>query len=177
MEDLEDQTERVQEHVMHAAQHGGDKLNLSVALTAAILAALAAVTNLMAGHHSNEAMIEQIKASDEWAHYQAKGVKAAVLASKREMMEAMGKKVSDTTDGKLAQYDTDQKEISESAKELESSSEKHLTRHLIFARGVTMFQVAIAIAAISALSRRKKFWHVSLGFGGIGLFFLIWGFL
>jgi len=42
----------------------------------------------------------------------------------------------------------------------------------VFARGVTMFQIAIAIAAISALTRRRKFWIVSLLFGGVGCVFL-----
>ena len=36
----------------------------------------------MAGHHSNEAMIEQIQASDHWGYYQAKGIKAAVLGTR-----------------------------------------------------------------------------------------------
>jgi hypothetical protein len=38
---------------------------------------------------------------------------------------------------------------------------------------VTFFQVAIAVAAISVLTKRRKFWFVSLGFGLLGLFFLI----
>ncbi len=177
MEELEDQTEQVQEHVNHSAQHGGDRLTLWVALTAAFLAALAAVTNLMSGHHSNEAMVEQIRASDAWSHYQAKSIKATVLATKKDIFEAMGKKLPDESSGKLDQYHSDQEDISQQAKELEASSEHHLGRHLIFARGVTMFQVAIAIAAISALSRRRLFWYVSLGFGAVGLVFLIWGFI
>ena len=36
-----------------------------------------------------------------------------------------------------------------------------------------MFQIAIAIAAISALTRRRKFWIVSLLFGGVGCAFLV----
>jgi hypothetical protein len=40
-----------------------------------------------------------------------------------------------------------------------------------------MFQVAIAIAAITVLTRRRKFWFVSIAFGLVGLFFLIHGLL
>jgi uncharacterized membrane protein YhaH (DUF805 family) len=36
-----------------------------------------------------------------------------------------------------------------------------------------MFQIAIAIAAISALTRRRKFWIVSLLFGVVGCIFLV----
>jgi hypothetical protein len=43
----------------------------------------------------------------------------------------------------------------------------------VFARGVTMFQIAIAIAAISALTRKRSFWFVSLIFGTFGCVFLV----
>jgi len=43
----------------------------------------------------------------------------------------------------------------------------------VFARGVTMFQIAIAIAAISALTRKRSFWVVSLVFGVFGCAFLV----
>ena len=45
--------------------------------------------------------------------------------------------------------------------------------HQVFARSVTMFQIAISMGAISALTRRKRFWLVSLGCGVIGLIFFI----
>jgi hypothetical protein len=38
-----------------------------------------------------------------------------------------------------------------------------------------MFQIAIAIAAISALTKRRRFWFVSLIFGLAGAVFLALG--
>jgi len=52
-----------------------------------------------------------------------------------------------------------------------------MDRHLIFARGVTMFQIAIAVAAISVLTKRTRFWYVGLAFGAAGVFFLLQGWL
>jgi hypothetical protein len=40
-----------------------------------------------------------------------------------------------------------------------------------------MLQIAIAIGAISALTKRHAFWVMSLIFGLIGFGFLIWGVL
>jgi Domain of unknown function (DUF4337) len=40
---------------------------------------------------------------------------------------------------------------------------------------VTMFQIAIAVAAISALTKKRRFWIVSLVFGAVGCVFLILG--
>ena len=41
---------------------------------------------------------------------------------------------------------------------------------------MTLFQVAIAVAAISALTRKRRFFLVGLAFGFGGLAFLIQGF-
>ena len=44
-------------------------------LAAAFLAVLAAITSLMAEHHANEAMLDQIRNSDQWSFYQAESIK------------------------------------------------------------------------------------------------------
>jgi len=54
-----------------------------------MLAVLAAVSALMAGYHANEAMLEQMKATDDWAFYQAKGIKANLLQTKMELLTAL----------------------------------------------------------------------------------------
>ena len=38
-----------------------------------------------------------------------------------------------------------------------------------------MFQVAIAVAAISVLTKRRRFWFVCMAFGLVGLVLLVWG--
>jgi Domain of unknown function (DUF4337) len=58
---------------------------------------------------------------------------------------------------------------------VEAASKSHLARHMIFASGVTLFQIAIAIGAISALTNRRAFWLLSLLFGLAGVFFLVQG--
>jgi hypothetical protein len=177
MEEAEVPLEQAQEDIHHHATHAKTRWTLGVALSSALLAGLAAICSLLAGHHANEAMIGQIKSSDEWNYYQAKGIKAAVLSAKIELLEAAGKAVSQSDEAKAAGYESEQKDISEKAKELEKSSEAHLHTHVIFARGVTLFQVAIAVAAISVLTNRRRFWLLSLGFGAVRVFFLLQGLL
>jgi hypothetical protein len=173
MEEAEIPTEKIQEHLEHHAHETGDKWNSWIALSTAILAGFAAVTALLAGDHANEAMIDQMRASDQWSYYQAKGIKAGVLAAKMDLLKASGHAASAADTQKAAQYIEDQKRIEDLANEKQKSSEDHLARHVILARGVTMFQIAIAIAAISALTKRRRFWIVSLCFGAIGLVFLL----
>ena len=173
MEEIEVPLEKTQEHIHEHAAQTHDPFNMRVALSSALLAVFAAIAALMAGHHSNEAMIERLKASDGWAYYQAKGIKAAVLQTRIEIVSALGKQKSPDDLAKLDDYKREQDEISEKSKEQELASEHHLVVHQIFARSVTFFQVAIATAAISVLTRRKRFWWVGLGFGFIGVLFLI----
>jgi hypothetical protein len=45
-------------------------------LSTAILAVSAAIAGLLSGQHVNEAMMNQMKASDQWNYYQAKSIKS-----------------------------------------------------------------------------------------------------
>jgi hypothetical protein len=154
----------------HSAE-GGEKWVLGVALSSAFLAAFAAVAALLAGFHANEAMLSQLKASDQWSYYQAKGIKAGVLSAKIDILKSMKKAVSEDDQKKAKEYKEDQDKIKEDAGKLQEESEAHLKKHETIAHSVTFFQVAIAIGAISALTRRKAFWFVSLGFGVVGVVF------
>jgi hypothetical protein len=177
MEEPEVPTEHLHEAIEHRAAHGKAPWMMGVALSSALLAGFAAVCSLLAGHHANEAMVEQIESSDQWAYYQAKGIKAAVLASKMELLDAEGKPASAKDLQKMADYKKEQDEIAAEANERRRSAEAHLGRHVVFARAVTLFQIAIAIGAISALTNRRAFWFVSLAFGLGGIVFLVQGWL
>lgn len=177
MEEAEVPTEHLHEHMEHHAAHSKAPWTLGVALSSALLAGLAAVSSLLAGHHANEAMIDQIRSSDKWSYYQAKGIKAAVLGSKLELLEAEGKPVSAKDVQKLAEYKKDQEDISAEATEKEHAAEAHLQTHVVFARAVTLFQIAIAVGAIAALTNRKQFWYVSMALGVAGAYFLATGWL
>ena len=178
MSEIEVPLEQVQEQLQeHAAHSHGDRLMMRIALTSAFLAALAAVAALLAGHHSNEAMLEQLHASDQWGYYQAKGIKAAVLGTKNDLLKALGKNPSEKDVEKMAEYRTDQEEIKAEAEHKEAEAQSHLRQHVVLARSVTMYQVAIAIGAISALTRKRRFWLVSMVFGFMGILFMIQGLL
>jgi len=177
MDEIEVPTEHLHEHIHEAAEHSEGGWILKVALSSALLAVLAAIASLLAGHHANEAMIEQLKSSDQWAYYQAKGIKSSVLESREAILEAQGKPADPKVAAKLEDYKKEQKEIDEKAKELQISSETHLKIHSGLAKSVTFFQIAIALSAISALTRRRWLFQGSLGVGLVGTVFLVLGVL
>jgi Domain of unknown function (DUF4337) len=80
---------------------------------------------------------------------------------------------SDKDREKTAKYQEEESEIKSEAEHKEAAAKSNFHKHEVFARGVTMFQVAIAIGAISALTKKPRFWIVSLLFGGVGCVFLV----
>jgi hypothetical protein len=117
-------------------------------------------------------MMSQIESSDRWAYYQAKGIKAAVLDAKTTVSGV----TSEQDRVKAEKYQEEQNEIQADARQKETDAKRNFHQHEIFARGVTMFQIAIAIAAISALTKRQLYWFVSMLMGAIGCIFLALGF-
>lgn len=93
--------EQTQEDLLHHAHAAAETWVLGVALTAALLAVLAALSALMAEYHANEAMILQIQSSDQWNYYQAKGIKANLLNSKAELLAALDKTADEKDKNKL----------------------------------------------------------------------------
>ena len=167
--------EKVHEHIEHHAHMSQEKWISAVALTTALLAALAALSSLLSGEHANEGMVSEIKAANQWSYYQAKGIKGGLLGSKTEILEALGHPAVQADTEKLAEYATQQKEIREAAEKHEKAAEAHMHTHVIFARSVTFFQIAISVAAVSILTKRRVFWALSILFGAIGIVFLLHG--
>src|SRR5881394_915690 len=173
MEEAEVPLENLHEEIHHTAEHSGEKWISWVALSTAILAVLAAIAGLLSGKHANEAMMAQIEASDQWSYYQAKSIKASVLDAKMTLTAETTEKDKE----KAAQYQEEQAEIKREAEHKQAEAKSNFHRHEVFARGVTMFQVAIAIAAISALTKRRRYWILSMILGAVGCVFLVLGWI
>jgi len=172
MEAPEVPLEHSQEHIKEHAEKSGEKWILGVALSTAVLAAIAAIASLLAGQDINEGMISQMRASDQWAYYQAKGIKAGIVESKIDLIKSQGKEPSAEDLAKVAKYSKEQEDISTEARKLEKESNQQIKRHEGLASSVTFFQIAIAVSAIAALTKKRLFWYVGLGFGCVGVAFL-----
>lgn len=185
------ETERLHESIREEVEREGGAFLRKIALTTALLAVLAAVAALRAGATVNHALLLradatrlQSEASDQWAYYQAKSVKASVQEAVRAAWLAAGKEPPAEVAERLARYEKEQEEIRARAAELEKERDARLkeSEHLLhghhrFASAVALFQVAIALGAIAALTRSRVVWAGSLvvGLGGAAL--LAWAFL
>lgn len=172
MEDPEVPIEQVQEDINHHVSEHGERWTLGVALSCALLASLAAVASMSAGHYATEAMMSQIESANQWSFFQSKSIKEAQLKTKTELLDALGKAPSEADKSKAAEYRQDKEQIQKKAEELSSEAKHFMITHHVLARSVTMFQIAIAVGAISVLTRRRAFWFLSLAFGAVGVLFV-----
>ena len=161
-----------------------------LSLSTAMIAVFAAVASLESGSNSNEAILEkseamlnQSRASDQWAYFQAKGMKSALAASQAEMVPDRPQ-VADKLRADADRYRREADEIQVQAKELEKKVEENnlaseglLEHHHRFAIAVTLLQIAIALSAIAALTRKRPLWYVGLGVSAAGIAMFVRGFM
>ncbi|MFI5181672.1 MAG: DUF4337 domain-containing protein [Thermoanaerobaculia bacterium] len=182
-EEPEVETENLREAIHEEMEKEGGRLLRTIALTTALLAALAAIASLRAGATVNEALLLkteatrlQAEASDQWAYYQAKGIKAAVQEASATPWSAAGKEPPAKFAEEQKRYKDEQAEIRKKAeeKEHERDAKEKEAEHLIhhhhgFASAVALFQVSIALGAVAALTKNRLVWFGSLALGAAGL--------
>jgi len=187
-EEIEVDTEKLREAIDEEIEKKSASLLRLIALTTAFFAALAAIGSLLAGGAVNEALAlkteatqKQAQASDQWAYYQAKGIKAAILTSQKELLAAGGKSVPPDLAAASQRYVDEEKSAGAQAHELEKARDEKdgeanelIHRHHFYAYAVAMLQVAIALGAVAALTRKRPAWWGSAGLGLLGGMLLLW---
>ncbi len=179
-EDAEVPTEKVHETIHEELEREGGRFLKQIALSTAILAACAAVVALQAGSTVNEALVLkteatrlQAEASDQWAYYQAKGIKATVAEASRTSWLAIGKQPPaeyvEAQARSMREQEASRKAAEAKERERDGKDREAdilLRRHHGYANAVALFQVSIALGAVAALTRSGLVW---LGSGAVGL--------
>lgn len=190
-EEIEIDTDKLHEAIHEEVEREGGTLLRTIALTTALFAALAAVASLLAGSTVNEALALkteatqlQAQASDQWAYYQAKGIKSVVLESQKGLLASGDKSVSPDLDKNIARYKDEQQDAQKKAQEFERKRDEKgaeadllIHQHHYFAYAVAMLQVAIALGAVAALTRKRLAWLGSTVLGLVGAGFFLWAML
>ena len=184
-EEIEIDTDKLRETIDSEIERSSGGLLRLVALTTAILAAVTAVVSLHAGSTINEALVLkseatalQARASDQWAYYQAKGVKGAIATSTATLLASNDRAKSDSLRAQAARYTAEQSTIQVEARKIEAErdarsgeADRMLEQHHHYAFAVALLQVAIALGAVAALTRQRLALVLSgvAGIGGIAL--------
>ncbi len=150
-----------------------------VALTALLLAICATFSSLKAGGLTNQAILAQAQASDQWAYYQAKSLKEntykvqldAIKLHQGQFNGEEAEKVAAGYQEQIATYKQEEKEISEKAKALEAKRDRSLELRVGFANGLTYLQIAILLTSLTALIKQLLFWYAGLAVGAVGAYY------
>jgi phosphoserine phosphatase len=182
-EEIEIDSDKLRETIDSEIERESSRLLRGIALSTAVFAAFAAVVALHAGATVNEALVLkteatrlQAEASDQWAFYQAKGIKAAVATAGVQSWLAAGKPAPGALTDRATREAGEQQAIRKQAEEHERERDAKsleadhlLERHHLLADAVALLQVAIALGAVAALTRRRLMWIASMSLGAVGV--------
>lgn len=152
-----------------------------VALMTAILATLGALISYKSGSAQTEAMflknesiLKQAEASDQWSFYQAKSMKGHIAEATADT--ASTPEIRDKYKAQKAKLDKEKLQIQAKAETLEAESRKlsaqsdaTLRPHERLALAMTFVQIAVALAAITVLTRRTWLLWASVGSAAVGI--------
>lgn len=178
----------INEAIEHAEKGSG--LNSAVAILVAITATFMALCNIKDDNIVQAMEHEQSKAVDTWSYYQAKSLKQHVqelglelanqhLAADGNLTPQAHKVYEDSVakyTKEIKKYDDDKKKASDEAKGHEAEYDRLNVHDDQFDSASAFFSIAIAMAGITALTRKKWLLFVALALSVLGLIFGVAGF-
>ena len=164
----------------HAAQHEPRGMAGQLAVITAILATVGAMFSYMggatqadAGLLKNDAAIRKTEASNQWNYYQSKSSKQNLSELALELAPDARKTFYQD---EVKRYKTEKSEIKLAAEKLEAESKafdaqsaEQMHQHHRWAQATTALQVAIAMAAIALLTRRKWLEYAVFAMSSVGV--------
>ena len=156
-----EELEELKEH----AEHARDRFDKMVAGGMAIIAALLAIVSVAGQHFNTEQLLMQEKASDEWAHSQAKDIRHYVADAAKDILtesHAAPNLISHYQQDSV-RYKNDQNTIGEKAKKLEEERDLSAEKAHKFHFGEVFLEVAIVLLSLSILTKfRPLAWFGAL---------------
>ena len=163
-----------------AAEHEPTGMAGQIAVMTAVLATVGAMFSYMAGATQadagllkNDSAIRKTEASNQWNYYQAK--------SGKQNLSALGMQLVDDSrkqgfKAEFERYEAEKAEIKLAAEKLEKAStefdelsEAKMHQHHRWAQATTALQIAIAMAAIALLTKRRWLEKAVFLMSGVGL--------
>lgn len=177
------------EQVEHHAIHGKDNFASKIAVLTACLATIGALCGYEAGSTlteatliKSEASIIKTEAADKWSFFQSKSIKQSLAENTADnsvdhaIKEKFLKKAQIYSNDK-AKIQEEAQSLDKKAEQLNKDSEEIIHHHHRWAQAMMALQIAISLAAITILTKKKWMFFTSLGVSIVGLTLTILGFL
>ena len=185
---MSDIAEKIQETI---ESPGSDWLNGSIALFVAIVATIMALCNVKDGNVTQAMQQAQAKSIDQWAYYQAKASKEHLAETTAEIFEVQLEMAPElkpeqrakveariaTQRGLVAKYESEKNQVRKEAEQASKDYDALNVHDDQFDLAEACFSVAVALAGVTALTRKRWLFFVALVFAAIGVVFGLAGFL
>jgi hypothetical protein len=161
--------------VRETAEEARTSFERQVAATMAILAVLLAVDSLFGHRAHTEEILNQAKASDQWAYYQAKAIRrttndvAAQLAASLSAGAPATTKAIAGFNQSVQRYEREAAEIQKQAEELERERDREARKANHFDLAEIFFEVALVTCSVAILTKRRGLWLASLAVAAAGI--------
>jgi lipopolysaccharide export LptBFGC system permease protein LptF len=171
--------------IEHATQgghsdHGSGGMINQIAMFTAIIATVGAIFSYMggatqanAGLYKNNAALKKTEASNQWNFFQAKSTKQSLAEVSRDLTLQDADKTK--YQAKIERYEKEKTDIKGAAEKLEleatnwdKQSDEQMHQHHRWAQATTVLQIAIALAAIALLTKKKWVEYAMFAMGGVG---------
>ncbi len=168
-----------------AAEEGKERRHLApVSITIATLAVFVAIVSLLGHRAHTEEILMQNKATDTWAYYQAKGVRAKNLEALDELLGTIdgknaekAKQADEHFQADISKYQDDQKKLYAEARDFESKLEAETRRADRFDLAEVFLEVALVVTSITLLTNNRRYWHLGMALACVGIVVAASGFL
>ena len=147
-----------------------------VSITIAALAVCVAIVSLLGHRAHTEEVLKQAQATDQWAYYQAKNMRLNNLQALDEVLTALENTKADRAQEvqkhfheEIAKYGEQKEDISKEARKLEAEVESATHRANRFDVGEVFLEIALVVTSITLLTDNRRYWHLGLVLGVIGL--------
>jgi hypothetical protein len=163
-----------------------------MALTTILIAVTATLSTFKGGGFSTRSLLNQTKASDQWAYFQSKSIKSYIFDMRREnlelQMELLEKQKGNETlvstyrqkideyKKNIQKYEEEKEAIKKDATSFENQRDESKKHSEKFGIAVIFLQISILLSSIATLSKKRFVWFCSLILGALGIFYFIDGF-
>lgn len=154
----------VNEELEEQVEHVREPFERRVAVTMAAIAALLAIVAVFGHILSTDELLAQQKASDQWAYYQAKAIRRYESDIARDLLAAVsaGQSAVQKYAANLTRYEKEANEIQVEAQKLEAESHTRGRQALRVHFGEVFLEIAIVLASLAILTKRKDIWYTSM---------------
>jgi hypothetical protein len=174
------------------AEEKKEKWLTYMAISTVLIAVAATLSTFKGGGYSTRSLLNQTKASDQWAFYQSKSIKGYIYEMRCENLELQVGQLEKQKENKpviekynqkvenykqkIKKYEEEKDAIKKEANNFEAIRDDCKNHSDKFGIAVIFLQISILLSSIATLSKKKFVWICGIFLGAVGILYFMDGF-